>query len=958
MNRSPSEIDYSRLQKQLQGRVYGDDSMRWLYSTDASIYQIQPAGVVIPKGSEDLDATLAFARSEGIPVTARGGGTSLGGQALGAGLQLDFFPHFKGILEINAEAGWARVQPGVVLDHLNAALAPHGYWFGPDVATSARATIGGMISNNSAGARSIVYGKTVDHVLELEVLLSDGTRTALKSLDAQAWAVKSRLKGLEGRIYATLGAEIAAHRAEIEKRFPKILRRVSGYNLDAFLDKGAKNLSWLVTGSEGTLAIIREAKIRISPKPKQRGLLLIYCHSLAAALEANHMILETQPSAAEVMDRMLLDLTRQNALYARKLAFMEQPAEVLLMVEYMADSPTELASKLASGEKFARAHGLGSGCTALSDEKVQADVWAIRKAGLPLLYSKPGDYKPVTFVEDTAVDPARLKDFIAEFDEIVKAHDTVAAYYAHASAGCIHIRPMMDLKQVSEVRKMRSLAEAVLELVLRYGGAMSGEHGDGIARSEFNERLFGSEVYQVFRRLKASWDPHRRFNPGNITDAPPMDSNLRYGEGYRPMPFETELKYTRQESWQALVELCNGCGGCRKIGSGTMCPPFMVTRDETDSTRARANLLRRLLVEPDLLHIESERQGLLDVLDLCIGCKACKTECPSKVDMAKLKAETLHRDHRLQGVPLRSRLLGHLKWLNHAGSLAAPLSNRLLKLPALRQLLEKQLGLAAHRPLPPFAAVPFDYRFAQRAAPAGERPAIVLFNDCYMNYNHPEVGEATVKLLEAFGYRVLVPPQVCCGRPQISFGLLDQARASAQHLLEVYRPYLRQGLQVVGCEPSCMLSFRDEYPDFYPQAAQRLAQQSLTLQEWLVAEVASHPVQPFAQRQEQVFFHEHCHQKSLVGQELALAALKLVPGLDVMMSPAGCCGMAGAFGYEAEHVGMSRAIAGERLLPALANYPKARVGVSGISCRHQIEAETGREVRHLAEILASMLSAW
>lgn len=955
-NRSLSEIDYSRLQKQLQGRVYGDDSMRWLYSTDASIYRIQPAGVVIPKGAEDLDATLAFARSEGLAITARGGGTSLGGQALGAGLQLDFFPHFKGILEINPEAGWARVQPGVVLDHLNAALAPHGYWFGPDVATSARATLGGMISNNSAGARSIVYGKTIDHVLELEVLLSDGTRTTLKSLDAQAWAVKSRLNSLEGRIYASLDAEITAHRAEIEKRFPKILRRVSGYNLDAFLGTGDKNLSWLVTGSEGTLAIIREAKIRLSPKPKYRGLLIIYCQNLADALEANHMILETRPSAAEVMDQMLLDLTRQNPLYARKLYFLEQPTEVLLMVEYMADSETELKSKLATGEQFARAHGLGTGCTALTDEQVQADVWAIRKAGLPLLYSRPGDYKPVTFVEDTAVDPAQLRDFIAEFDELVKAHDTVAAYYAHASAGCIHIRPMMDLKQVSEVRKMRSLAEAVLELVLRYGGAMSGEHGDGIARSEFNERLFGREVYQVFRRLKASWDPHRQLNPGNITDAPPMDSHLRYGEGYRPLPFETELKYTRQESYQALVELCNGCGGCRKIGSGTMCPPFMATRNEEDSTRARANLLRRLLVEPDLLQIASERQTLLDVLDLCVGCKACKTECPSKVDMAKLKAETLHQDHQLHGVPLRSRLLGNVKWLNHAGSLAAPMSNLLLKLPPVRQLMEKRLGIAAHRPLPPFAAVPFDYRFAHRPAPAENRPAIVLFNDCYMNYNHPEVGEATVKVLEAFGYRVIVPEQVCCGRPQLSFGLLDEARASTRRVLEVYQPYLRQGLQVVGCEPSCVLSFRDEYLDFEPEAAQALAQQSLTLQEWLVAEAVRRPELPFTPHfQDQVFFHEHCHQKSLVGQEVALAALKLLPNLDVVMSPAGCCGMAGAFGYEAEHVEMSRAIASERLLPALAKYPSARVGVSGISCRHQIEAETGREVRHLAEILAAAL---
>ncbi|HEY9842280.1 MAG TPA: FAD-linked oxidase C-terminal domain-containing protein [Candidatus Obscuribacterales bacterium] len=949
------DVNFERLQRQLRGKVHGDANTRWLYSTDASIYQIQPAGVVVPASVEDLDATVAFAREEGLSITARGGGTSLGGQAVGAGLQLDFFPHFRRILEINAEEGWARVQPGVILDQLNTALAGHGCWFGPDVATSARATIGGMIANNSAGARSIVYGKTIDHVLELDVLLSDGSRTVLRSLDPRSWEVKCRQSSLEGRIYQTLSQEVETQSSEIEKRFPKILRRVSGYNLDAFLAGGERNLSWLVTGSEGTLALIREAKVKISPKPAFRGLLVIYCHDLSQALEANHVILATGPSAAEVMDQMLLDLTRQNALFARKLYFMEQEAEVVLMVEYMAESQAELDAKLAAGQAFSQANGLGFHTSIAVDPRVQADVWAIRKAGLPLLYSRPGDYKPVTFVEDTAVDPARLKDFIADFDQIVKAHDTVAAYYAHASAGCIHIRPLLDLKQVSEVRKMRSLAEAVLELVMRYGGAMSGEHGDGIARSEFNERLFGSEIYQSFRRIKAAWDPQNRLNPGKITDAPPMDSHLRYGEGYAPKPFETTLNYVNQESYQTLVELCNGCGACRKLDSGTMCPPFMVTRNEQDSTRARANALRRLLVEPELT-LEDE-QGLLEILDLCVGCKACKTECPSKVDMAKLKSETLHRLQGKNGVPLRSRLLGHVKWLNHLGCLGAPLSNQLLKFRPLRQALEKSIGIAADRPLPPFAAVPFDYRFARRLQPAGERPAVVLFNDCYMNYNHPEVGEATVRLIEAFGYRVIVPPQVCCGRPLISMGLLDEARRYAGHVLKQYRPYLEKGYEIVGCEPSCLLSFRDEYPDFWPKTGPALAEHSRSLQEWLVVRATNMEQLPFDASARQVFFHEHCHQKTLVGSEITLQALQLAPGLETILSPAGCCGMAGSFGYEAEHVEMSRAIANERLVPALEKYPDAIIGISGISCRHQIEAETGRKARHLAEILAESLNS-
>ena len=946
-----SEINWERLRGQLQGTVHSDVSMRWLYSTDASIYQIMPAGVVVPRSDADLDATLAFARETGLSLVPRGGGTSLGGQAVGPGLALDL-THFNRILEINPEQGWARVQPGVILDQLNQALAEVGCWFGPDVASSARATLGGMIGNNSAGARSIVYGKTIDHVLSLDVLLADGSRAVLRSLDPRSWALKCRQSSLEGRIYQTLTAEIESQRDEIEARFPKLLRRVSGYNLDAFLTDGERNLSWLVTGSEGTLALIREAKLKISRKPPFQGLLLIYCHSLGDALEANHAILETGPVAAEVMDEMLLELTRQNPAFARKLHFMAVDAEVLLMVEYMAESASELSAKLSAGQRFARSHKLGFDTALVVEPAAQADVWAIRKAGLPLLYSRPGEHKPITFVEDTAVDPARLKDFIADFDAIVKAHDTTAAYYAHASAGCIHIRPLLDLKQISEVRKMRSMAEAVLELVLRYGGAMSGEHGDGLARSEFNERLFGPVIYQAFRRIKASWDPDGRLNPGKITDAPPMDSHLRYGEAYHPKPFATVFKYVQQTSYQTLVELCNGCGACRKQGSGTMCPPYMVTRAEQDSTRGRANLLRRLLVEGELNG--EDQASLKQVLDLCVGCKACKTECPSKVDLAKLKSETLHRLQKQSGVPWRSRLFGQLKWLNHLGSLTAPLSNQLLRFAPLRKGLENSLGIAADRPLPPFASVPFDYRFGQHCSPAPDRPAVVLFNDCYMNYNHPEVGEATVALIEAFGYRVIVPPQVCCGRPLISMGMLDQAKAQARRLLNSLAPYLAAGHQMVGCEPSCLLGFRDEYPDFWPDGAM-LGQASLSLQEWLVVEASKLDKLPFKPLQRQVFYHEHCHQKTLVGQELTLQSLQLAAGTEVVLSPAGCCGMAGSFGYEAEHVAISRAIAAERMLPALARYPDATLGVSGISCRHQIEAETGRKAYHLAEILAQGL---
>ncbi|MGV3524822.1 MAG: FAD-binding and (Fe-S)-binding domain-containing protein [Candidatus Sericytochromatia bacterium] len=944
------------LRQRVQGEVRFDATSRWLYSTDASIYQIQPAGVVIPRSYDDLDATLAVVRAHGGSLVPRGGGTSLGGQALGPGVQLDLSPHFNRILEINAEAGWVRVQPGVVLDQLNQALAPLGYWFGPDVATSSRATLGGMIANNSAGARSLVYGKTGDHVLSLDVLLADGSQAVLRELDPRTWALKARQNSLEGRLCNAIDQMVAAHGSEIRARFPRILRRVSGYNLDEFLDPSQpRSLASLLVGSEGTLGLIREAKLKIVPKPAHRGLLVLYFDSIGAALEANHAMLETGPSAAELLDNMLLELTRQSLAFSRKLYFMEHDAQVLLLVEYQADSALELQHLLENGQRFARSQGFGHNSSLAVDPRVQADVWAIRKAGLPLLYSKPGDRKPITFVEDTAVAPERLQDFIREFDLLVKAHHTEAAYYAHASVGCLHIRPLIDLKQADEVRKMRALAEDVVELVQRYDGAMSGEHGDGRARSEFNERLFGPTVYGLFCQLKALADPQQLFNPGNITDAAPMDTQLRFGGDYTPQPFATALAYTHQESFQTLVELCNGCGACRKT-SGTMCPTYMASRDENDTTRARANGLRRLLVEPDL-NGQDERE-LKQLLDLCVGCKGCKAECPSKVDMAKLKSEFTHRWHGRHGVPLRSRLLAEVKWVNHFGSLTAPVSNRLLRFKPLRQLMERGLGLSAETDLPPFAAIPFGEQWRLRAprnTPSPSQRQIVFWNDCYTHYNHPEVGRAMIALLEAADYQVVVPPQVCCGRPALSLGLLERARSQARQTLETLKPYLDAGLSVVGAEPSCLLSFRDEYPDLWPETSQALARQSLTLPEWLLRETDQGlrlPLQPLSQG---LYMHEHCHQKALVGPETTAAVLQLLPNTPVRLGSAGCCGMAGSFGYEREHTRLSHQIADLKLTPEIAAHPDALLVSHGVSCRQQIGRISQRPVLHLAEVFAHSL---
>ncbi len=983
-----------QLSRHIAGEVLTDATTRWLYSTDTSIYQMQPEMVVVPKSIEDLKAVVQFAADAGLPITPRGGGTSLAGQAVGAGIQIDVSKYLNQILDIDPSAGVARVQPGVILEQFNQALAPTRHWFGPDVAPANRATLGGMIGNNSAGARSIIYGKTVDHVLGLKTLWSDGSSSELGAVDDAAWQQKCRLNNREGDIYRCVDRAIEHHGADIEKAFPNILRRVSGYNLDAFLPsrrklKERRNLAHLLTGSEGTLGLWHEATVRIVHRPAHSGLMVMYFDTVADALEANHAIIQTGPSAAELLDDMLLDLTRQNAAYARKLYFMEQEAAVILVVQYLADSATELQHKLQQGARFAREQQLCQHVTLTDHPTTQADIWAIRKAGMPLLYSRPGDYKPITFIEDTAVTPEKLRPFIEEFDALIQAHDTEAAYYAHASVGCLHIRPLINLKTVSEVKKMRSLAEGVVNLVQKYNGAMSGEHGDGLARSEFNERLFGPVVYGLFQQLKHAADPKGLMNPGKIVNGPPMDQQLRYGETYQPQALNTVFNYSsQQQSFQHLVEQCNGCGGCRKLSGGTMCPPYRVTRDEKDSTRGRANALRRLLLDPETLTQGEPEAELKQVMELCIGCKACKAECPSQVDMAKLKSEYLYRYQQRHGMTFRDRLFSQVKWLNHAGALTAPLSNTLLQNRWFRRGLSHMLGISAQADLPRFASVPFDFlmqrHMAQKQPNDSEHPAVVLFNDCYMNYNHPQVGMAAVRVLEALGYQVIVPPQVCCGRPQLSLGRLDQARASARRVWQTLQPFFmpdtQQTLPVVGLEPSCVLSFGDEYLNLTSELTPReqevvhaLANHSSTLQTFLQRVLqerrdqglplpfrALHPLEH--QQQKQVFFHEHCHQKALEGnasgEQILRQVFRQIGGLELIPSGAGCCGMAGSFGYESEHESMSQRMAEQALLPALQAAKLSEqdtVAVSGMSCRHQLQKNTSHTVKHWIEVLAEHL---
>ncbi|MFQ5521319.1 MAG: FAD-binding and (Fe-S)-binding domain-containing protein, partial [Candidatus Methylomirabilia bacterium] len=628
------------LRRVVEGEVRFDKMTRLLYSTDASIYQVEPVGVVLPRHPGDVQAVIEIANRYGVPILPRGGGTSLAGQAVNRAIVLDFSPHMSQVLEVNAEEGWCRVRPGLVQDELNAHLKPLGLLFGPDTSTSNRATLGGMIGNNSAGAHSIAYGLTVHHVLELTVLLADGSEIVLKDLTPEALQAKCRGNGLEGQIYREVVRLVGEHREEILARYPKIMRRVSGYNLNEFVTAQPFNMARLVVGSEGTLVTVVEAKVRVVPHPRHTALDVIHYADLQEALESSEAILETGPYAVEVTDKLILDLARGNLEQAKRMGFVQGDPAAIMIVEYTGESASEVRAKVEALEQRRARARFGYAAHIAYDPAEQQSIWKLRKAGLGLLLGMKGEQKPIAFVEDTAVDPTRLAAFVPRFRAILAKHGARAGYYGHCSVGCLHIRPLINLKEERGVRQMEAIAREIAELVLEFSGALSGEHGDGRARSPFNERLFGPRLYDVFRQIKRAWDPKNLMNPGNIVDAPRMVDHLRYGPAYRTREPETLLDFSGQGGFAAAVEMCNGIGVCRKKLEGTMCPSYMATRDEEHSTRGRANALRAVL-SGQVPAAEFTGKRLYEVMDLCLECKACKAECPSNVDMAKLKYEFL-----------------------------------------------------------------------------------------------------------------------------------------------------------------------------------------------------------------------------------------------------------------------------------------------------------------------------
>jgi FAD/FMN-containing dehydrogenase/Fe-S oxidoreductase len=945
------------LQSETTGEVRFDQISRALYSTDASVYQIEPQGVVLPRSRDDLIRIVRLCARHGCSLTMRGGGTSQAGQAIGPGLIVDTSKYLNRMLELNVEQRWARVEPGIVLDELNASLKTHGLRFAPDISTASRATVGGMMANNSSGARSVMYGKTIDHVLEQEVVLSDGSVSQFRPLSGGELDAKCAAQGLEGECYRVVRRLAREHAGEIDRRFPKVLRRVGGYNLDEFVRTDRPfNLAKLMVGSEGTLGVVLESKINLVPLPLAKAVLAIQFADLLEALDATPLILRHRPSAIEVMDRFILDHTKQSAqLDALRRSFIEGEPGGLLCVEMYADRQEDLPPRLQAVEQELRDRGLGYRFHYALDLPGQARIWSLREAALGLSMAMKEDAKSLSFVEDTAVAPEKLRDYIANFLQLVERHGTSAGVYAHASVGCLHVRPVVNLKTEEGVRKFEAIANAVADLALEYGGALSGEHGDGLVRSPFMEKMFGPVLYEAFRTIKHTFDPHGIFNPGKIVDAPPLTSNLRYGGGYKTPAPVTFFDYSEYGGLGGAVDMCSGLGACRKKLDGTMCPSYMATREEADSTRGRANVLR-LAMAGRIGEAGLGDEGVYEVLDLCLECRACKAECPVGVDMARFKSEFLADYWSRHGVSLHARVLGHARTLARWGSYFTPFSNWVMRSGAGRRAGEKWLSIDRRRALPEFAPLTLA-RMARFWNPSDEPCDAVLFNDTFTNYYDPEIGLAALEVLRAGGVRAALARHACCGRPQISKGLLGEARTLAERNADALHAHAVAGRKIVFCEPSCLSAVREDAPSLLRGEAQKKAQTvasaCVLFEEYARTAVKSLPLQAGPP---EILLHGHCHQKSMGLLAPAKSLLESIPGSTVVDLDAGCCGMAGSFGYAAAHFDVSRAIGERKLLPAVRNKkPGSVVVAAGTSCRHQVQDFTGERAVHPAVLLRSLL---
>jgi FAD/FMN-containing dehydrogenase/Fe-S oxidoreductase len=911
------------LRRELRGDVRADAYTRHLYASDASMYAREPLAVAFPRDADDVAAAIALAARFGAPVVTRGAGTSLAGQAIGAGaLVLDTSRHMDAIGEI--EDRRVRVGPGVVQEDLNRAAARLGLGFGPDTSTANRATIGGMIGNNASGSHSIVYGTTVDHVHELQVVLADGSKAVLGP-DAGPPAIRDGLREI-----------LRDHADAIATGYPKHWRQSGGYRLDRLARDF--NLAKLVTGSEGTLVAITEATVGLVKLPEVRMFAVGHFDSLAAAIAATDAALALEPAAVELIDRTIVDLARSKLEYRRLTDRLAGEPDALLYVTFFGD---DAPAKLGELERSWDAYHTLRAETAAEQEALTN----VRKAGLGLLMAaSAGAWRPLAFVEDTAVAPERLGEYVGRFKAILDAHGLTAGWYGHASVGCLHVRPFVDLTQPGGIATMEAVAGQVMELVAEFGGVNSSEHGDGRVRSPFSRRIFGDDLYDAMRRTKALFDPDNRLNPGVMVDPAPLAKDLRDPALPPAGPLATRLAF--DGGMRAAADRCQRIGACRKTGAGVMCPSYMATREEEHATRGRANALVKALSQPDPRAALGDER-LHEILDLCLECKACKSECPLSVDMASLKAEFLSHYQDAHGVPLRSRLFGSIRRLNRLGAATAPLSNVLARCAPL-------VGIARERPLPRFTRKTLIRTHRQKP---GTRE-VVFLADSFTTFTEPAVGRAAIELLEAAGYSVRLESAGCCGRASISKGLLDQAKTMAADMTARLAPYAARGVPIAGCEPSCLLTLREEHLALQPDdpRAQTVARHARLVEELLLEAIAEGALRLRGGPPRRILFHGHCHQKALTGTQATVALLERIPGAEVVELDAGCCGMAGSFGFESEHYDLSMQIGEQRLFPAVRAEDAATViAATGVSCRQQIAHGAGREARHPVQIVRDAL---
>lgn len=968
----------ARLTHELEGDVLFDDFSRGRYSTDASVYQIEPLGIVVPKSKSDIQIAMDIARDEGIPILPRGGGTSQCGQTVGEALVVDVSKHVNRLLEYDPKARTATVEPGMVLDHLNAAVKNEGLWFPVDVSTSSRATIGGMTGNNSCGARSIRYGTMRDNVRAIDALLMDGSamhfgeipdRTAGAGRNDDQSALVDKLLSI-GRLESD----------EIRKSFPDVMRRVGGYNVDALLPDGVPkgewgnavvtrpqthpNLAHLLVGSEGTLGFSTEIHLDLQPLPKQKVLGVCHFPTFYQAMDATQHIVKLGPAAVELIDRTMINLARDIPIFKATVdAFVAGKPDAILLVEFAGDDMSEQRRNLKRLVELMDDLGFAGGVVEAIDPGFQKAVWEVRKSGLNIMMSMKGDGKPISFIEDCAVRLEDLAEFTERLTEVFHQQNTEGTWYAHASVGCLHVRPIVNLKGDVGPKQMREIAERAFEMVREYKGSHSGEHGDGLVRSEFHEVMFGSRMVEIFSDVKQAFDPAGHMNPGKIVDPPKMDDRtlFRFKPGYKQIDIQTGLDWSEWGSFASATEMCNNNGACRKRDAGVMCPSFRATDEEKHLTRGRANSLR-LALSGQLGDDALTSDEMLETMKLCVGCKGCKRECPTGVDMARMKTEFLYQYQKKNGLRLFDRLVAYLPHYAPVASRFARLLNLRDRVPGGALLSQWIAGFSAKRALPQWSSTPFS-----EASEKIDTPDVILWADTFSRYFEPENLNAALRVLKAGGYKVQLAQPIdggrplCCGRTFLASGLIDQAREEARRVLESFAPHIAKGLPIIGLEPSCLLTLRDEFQAMLPgKESQALADNSFLIEEFLARELDDGRLQlPLkALEEKKALLHGHCHQKAFAVMGSVEKILKAIPELEVETIESSCCGMAGAFGYGEETIDVSKRMGEMDLLPAIRKAgPETLIVADGTSCRHQIADGSNRQAQHVVCVLDRALEA-